>query len=102
MSDTKAIRISSVKYLEEFSLRLRWVNGTVTSVDLREPVQRLKGLKALRDKSVFAAAKKGDGGHSVVWPGDLDMGADRLWERRWNNRAVKMRWSSFVGVGVSD
>jgi hypothetical protein len=40
----------------------------------------LKGLRSLRDPAVFALAKPGEGGHSVVWPGDLDMGADRLWE----------------------
>jgi Protein of unknown function (DUF2442) len=107
MSDTKAIRISSVKYLEEFSLRLRWVNGTVTSVDLREPVQRLKGLKSLRDKSVFATAKKGDGGHSVVWPGDLDMGADRLWEmaleQQGRQDAVEfLRWRWRYGLSLSE
>ena len=80
MSDPKAIRISSVEYLGEFKLRLRLVNGTVISADLREPVYRLKGLKSLRDESVVATARKGEGGHSVVWAGDLDMGADRLWE----------------------
>jgi hypothetical protein len=69
-----------VNYLDEFKLRLRWVNEIVTPVDLRESVHRFKGLKSLRDESVFATAKKGEGGHSVVWPGDLDMGADRLWE----------------------
>ena len=80
MSESKAIRIASVKYVSGYTLRLRWVNGTVTPVDLRDPVRRLKGLKSLRDEAVFASAKKGEGGHGVVWPGDLDMGADRLWE----------------------
>ena len=27
MSETKAIRIASVKYEREYSLRIRWVNG---------------------------------------------------------------------------
>jgi len=30
---------------------------------------------------VFAQARVGEGGHSVVWPGDLDMGAGSLFER---------------------
>jgi hypothetical protein len=34
----------------------------------------------LRDTAVFAQARIGGGGHSVVWPGDLDMGAGRLFE----------------------
>jgi len=66
--------------VRDYTLRLRWVNGTVTPVDLSEPIHHLKGLQPLRNKTAFAKAAKGEGGHSVVWPGDLDMGADRLWE----------------------
>ena len=94
MNDTKAIRISSVKYLDGFRLRLRWVNGTVTSVDLREPVHRLKGLRSLRDESVFAA---------IVWSGPAIL----IWEQTdfgkwpWNSRAAKTPWNSFVGVGAT-
>ncbi len=80
MSESKAIRIASVKYVSKYILRVRWVNGAATPVDLHEPVHRLKGLKPLRDETVFAGAKKGEGGHSVVWREDIDMGADRLWE----------------------
>ncbi len=65
MSETKAIRVAHVKYAGEYTLRLRWVNGKTTSVDLREPVHRLKGLRPLRDQEVFARATKGEGGHSV-------------------------------------
>jgi Protein of unknown function (DUF2442) len=80
MSETTAVRISSVKHADEYSLRLRWVDGKTMSVDLQEPVNRLKGMHQLRNKAVFAQGSKGEGGHSVVWPGDIDMGADRLWE----------------------
>jgi len=106
MSETKAIRIASVKYVSGYSLRLRWVNGTVTVVDLREPVFRLKGLRSLRDELVFAGAKKGEGGHSVIWPGDLDMGADRLWEmaleQQGREDAVQfIRWRWRYGLSLS-
>jgi Protein of unknown function (DUF2442)/Domain of unknown function (DUF4160) len=80
MSETKAVRVAHVKYASEYTLRLRWVNGKTMSVDLREPVHRLKGLRPLRDQGIFARATKGEGGHSVIWPGEIDMGADRLWE----------------------
>jgi len=80
MSETKAVRIAHVRYAGEYTLRLRWVNGKTMSVDLREPVHRLKGLRPLRDQGVFARAAKGEGGHSVIWPGEIDMGADRLWK----------------------
>src|SRR5208282_1362817 len=106
MSETKAVRIAGVKYIDQYTLRVRWVNGTVTPVDLREPVHRLKGLKFLRDVRVFALAKKGEGGHSVVWSGDLDMGADRLWEMALEQQgrldAVEfMRWRWRHGLSLS-
>lgn len=80
VSETKAIRIASVKSAGEYSLRIRWVNGKTLPVDLQEPIHKFKGMRALRDKAAFAQASKGEGGHSVVWPGGIDMGADRLWE----------------------
>jgi Protein of unknown function (DUF2442) len=75
-----AIRVASVNYQGGYSLRIRWVNGKAMSVDLQKLVSRFAGMRPLRHKSVFARAGKGEGGHSVVWPGQIDLGADRLWE----------------------
>jgi len=80
MSENNAIRIADVKYVADYTLRLRWVNGRALTVDLREPVFRLKGLRPLRDTAAFALAGVGEGGLSVVWPGEIDMGAARLLE----------------------
>ena len=44
----------------DYTLRIRWVNGKDLPVDLREIVHRLKGLRALRDPSVFARATVGE------------------------------------------
>lgn len=59
----------------------------------------MKGLRPLRDRAVFARADVGEGGHSIVWPGGADMGADRLWELalEQNGRAdavefIRWRW----------
>lgn len=80
VSETKAIRIASVKPAGDYTLRIRWVNGKTFAVDLHEPIHKFKGLRPLWDKVAFAKASKGEGGHSVAWPGEIDMGADRLWE----------------------
>jgi hypothetical protein len=106
MSETKAVRIAGVKYAAEYTLRLRWVNGRTMPVDLREPVHKLKGLRPLRDQAVFARAAKGEGGHSVVWPGDIDIGADRLWEmaleQNGHTDAVEfIRWRWRYGLSLS-
>ena len=107
MNDTKAIRIASVKHAGEHKLRLRWVSGKTMTVDLSEPVHRLKGLRPLRDESVFARAAKGEGGHSIVWPDEIDMGADRLWEMSLEQNghldAVEfIRWRWRYGLSLSD
>src|SRR5258708_27187528 len=80
MNESNAIRISDVKYKGDYTLRLRWANKKVLTVDLREPIFRLKGMRPLRDTAAFALAGVGEGGHSVVWPGEIDMGAARLLE----------------------
>jgi hypothetical protein len=76
------------------------------SVDLQELVSRFAGLTPLRHKSVFARAGKGEGGHSVVWPGQIDLGADRLWEMtlHQNGRLDTvefMRWCWRHGLSLS-
>jgi hypothetical protein len=107
MNETKAIRIASVKYAGDFKLRLRWVNRSVTLVDLSEPIHRLKGLQPLLDAEVFARAKKGEGGHSVAWPMDVDIGADRLWEmaleQTGHHDTVEfLRWRWRYGLSLTD
>lgn len=100
MSETKAVRIKKVEYAGEgLQLRVRWANGKTTAVDLREPVYRLKGLRPLREPKLFARVNLGEGGHSIVWPGEIDLGADRLWELslEQNGRAdavefIRWRW----------
>lgn len=74
-------------------------------MDLRDFVQRLKGLRPLRDPTVFAHAEVGEGGFSVVWPGDLDIGADRLYEMalEQNGRAdaatfIRWRWRNKLSL----
>lgn len=80
-SETKVARIKSVKHAGAFKIRLRWINeDSDHMIDLRKIVFGVKGLSALRDEAEFAKVAVGQGGHSLAWPGDLDIGADRLWE----------------------
>lgn len=107
MSDTKAIRIANVKHAGEYKLRLRWVRGKTMVVDLSDAVHRLKGLRPLRDQASFARAAKGEGGHSVVWPGEIDMGADRLWEMSLEQNGYLdalefIRWRWRYGLSLSE
>jgi hypothetical protein len=98
--DSKSqVRVARVKPAGEYALRIQWVNGKELPVDLRDIVHRLKGLRALRDPALFARVSVGEGGHSLAWPGDLDIGATRLLElgleqggRRDAVEFIRWRW----------
>lgn len=55
--------------------------GERLEVDLAEPINRLKALAPLRDPTAFGCVQVGEWGHSLVWDGEIDLGADRLYER---------------------
>ncbi|HEV7985072.1 MAG TPA: hypothetical protein VGP20_02825 [Steroidobacteraceae bacterium] len=99
------IRIAGVEAIGKHTLRVQWASEKTTVIDLSEPIARLKGLRPLRDAAVFARAAVGEGGHSVVWPDERDMGADRLWEMalEQNGRAdaaqfIRWRWKNNLSL----
>jgi hypothetical protein len=59
-------------------LAVVWSDGVKVELSLAK-VLRTKAYKALKDEKLFAKAALGDWGHSVVWPGDIELGADSLW-----------------------
>jgi hypothetical protein len=99
ISEGKLHRMTSVKATGEHAVRLRFENGKTFSVDLHGLVHHSKGLKSLRGQPLFALVTLGEGGHSIEWPGDIDIGADTLWELalEQNGRAdavtfIRWRW----------
>lgn len=99
INEGKLPRLASIKAPGEYALRVRFENGKSFTVDLRELIYRSKALKALRDERLFARAALGEGGHSVAWPGELDIGADTLFEltleqngREDNVEFIRWRW----------
>jgi hypothetical protein len=107
MSENATVRVTEARAVGNNTLRLTWQNGGTTQVDLTEPINRLKGLRALRDPGFFSCVAVGEGGHSVVWGGDRDMGAARLWEMslEQNGRgdaAEFIRWRWRHGLSLSE
>jgi hypothetical protein len=99
IDEGKLPRMIGVKVSGDKKVSLRFESGKIFTVDLRDIVQGSKGLKKLRDEKVFARVALGEGGHSIEWPGELDIGADTLWERalRQNGHAdsaefIRWRW----------
>ena len=75
------LRITRVKIAKApFTLEVTWTTGNVDCIDLTPSIRARRGLAALRDAATFRAVTVGEGGHSLTWPGDLDIGADRLHE----------------------
>lgn len=70
--------IEAVSGSEWGMLDLKWSDNTRTTVDVR-PMLELSALAGLRDPVLFAQAEVGDWGHSIAWPGEIGIGADRLW-----------------------
>ncbi len=70
--------IEAVSVLEGGLLDLSWSDKTRATVDMR-PMLDLPALASLRDPVLFAQATVGDWGHSIIWPGEIEIGADRLW-----------------------
>ncbi len=73
--------LDAVEAIGPTRLRIAWATGERLEVDLAEPINRLQALAPLRDPAAFARVQVGEWGHSPVWEGEIDLGADRLYER---------------------
>lgn len=73
------LRIQSVIALPGYILRTGFADGFCADIDLRKWIATTRALSDLRDSALFATARLGDWGTSVVWVDDvLDLGADNL------------------------
>ena len=74
-------RIARVKVLRPaFAVEVTWTTGVIDCIDLTSPIQTRRAFAPLRDTTTFRQVAVGEGGHSLTWPGELDLGADRLHE----------------------
>lgn len=77
----KPPRIDAVTVLEPGVLNIHWTTNETMTAHIEDWIVRFKLLKPLQDPEMFAKAQVGWCGHSVEWPGDIDLGADQLYER---------------------
>ena len=73
--------IRDVKALPDFAVEIRWEDGETSVVSFRETIVKGGVFAQLGDPEFFAKVKVGDEGDCIVWPGELDFGADSLWYR---------------------
>ena len=79
-SKMKELRIAAATAARRsFVLTVAWADESSDAIDLSAPVAHVRGLAPLRKPGAFQHARVGERGWSVVWPGDIDIGADTLW-----------------------
>ncbi|PIV33109.1 MAG: hypothetical protein COS34_09480 [Lysobacterales bacterium CG02_land_8_20_14_3_00_62_12] len=78
---TKPPLIRKLKVVAPAQLEIVWSSGETLCVDVSRLLARYKLYAPLKDPVTFRKAKLDDWGHAVIWPGNIDMGADTLYER---------------------
>ncbi|MFA7241772.1 MAG: DUF2442 domain-containing protein [Sulfuricellaceae bacterium] len=77
----KPARIDEVTALEPGVLEIRWTTGETLVAHVGDWIERFEQLAPLRDAEIFSQVRVGRCGHAVEWSGDIDLGADQLYER---------------------
>lgn len=78
MSSGKMPTITAVEAAAPGQLGLLWSSGQRVNLDLSVWLDDT-ALAPLRRADVFEAVQVGEWGHSLAWPGDIEIGADSLW-----------------------
>jgi hypothetical protein len=76
----KPPRIRNVRAVQPFSLEIEWTTGETLRVDVERLLKRFKLYEPVRNPRAFRLASADAWGHAVTWPGEIDIGADTLYE----------------------
>ena len=102
-------RIKSIEPLQDYLLRLMFVNGSAYTVDFKPFLDESPGLAPLRDHDAFAKAVVDKWGWVVEWPDlDIQIGADTLWldaqaqNAPDENTRVFCQWRARHGLSLSE
>ena len=77
---TKPPLIRVVRVMESSTLEIDCSTGETLPSDISRLLTRFKLYAPLKKAKVFARATADAWGHSVNWPGDIDIGADVLYD----------------------
>jgi len=78
--DRDNYRITDFRAMGHGRILLKFVNGVWVENDLSDLIAIGGIFVRLADDNYLAQAKIGDYGMWIEWPGELDIGADTLWE----------------------
>jgi hypothetical protein len=78
MGEEEQHSLVSAKVSGASRLDVRWSNDQEATIDLGKVLED-DAYSPLRQGAVFQAVQIGDWGQSLVWPGEIEIGADSLW-----------------------
>jgi hypothetical protein len=67
--------------LENFSLKVRFDDGTAGEYDMKPSIQRGGVFFALSDLAFFQKVSIGGMGNFIFWPDEIEIGADTIYEK---------------------
>jgi len=79
-------KIKKVKVLEEFKLKVEFVNGIEKIYDMEKIINKMEEFYLLKNKQLFNEVKVDVGGLGISWNENIDISSEELWE---NGKEVK-------------
>ena len=74
----KQWKITTVEYLEGFSVRVTWEQGRENLINLEPHIRAFKALAPLRNLEEFRQVRLGEWGWHLEWPCGVDVASDSL------------------------
>jgi len=79
-------KIKKVKVLEEFKLKVEFINGIKKIYDMEKIINKMEEFYLLKNKQLFNEVKVDVGGLGISWNEDIDISSEELWE---NGQEIK-------------
>jgi Protein of unknown function (DUF2442) len=73
--------IRRVQARPDFSVEIQWEDGKTSVVSFRDTIAKGGKFTQLGNQEFFAKVHVGDDGDCLIWPDELEFGADSLWYR---------------------
>jgi len=97
MPKKKMPRISEVKALDPFWVKVAFESGRQTDIDLSGMVNAFKVYAPLReDEKLFASVRVGEWGWHIKWTKDMDMSAETLMRLHLEQTGEAMKQEEFT------
>jgi len=79
-------KIKNVILLEEFKLKVEFINGIKKIYDMEKIINKMEEFYLLKNKQLFNEVKVDVGGLGISWNEDIDISSEELWE---NGQEIK-------------